>query len=79
MIQSASSATPYTDPATDTDGTWYGGTPLWVLAEKQGMRSACFFWPGSEAKIDGVLPTYYLKFDDHFPDEKRIRTGDRLA
>ena len=24
------------------DGTWYGGTPLWVLAEQQGMRSASF-------------------------------------
>ena len=41
------------DPAAERDGSWYGGTPLWVLAEKQGMRSACFFWPGSEAEIDG--------------------------
>ncbi len=60
------------DPAAERDGSWYGGTPLWVLAEKQGMRSACFFWPGSEAEIDGGRPTYYLHFDDHFPDEKRI-------
>jgi alkaline phosphatase D len=60
------------DPQTVSDGSWYGGTPLWVLAEKQGMRSACFFWPGSEAEIAGMRPTYYLKFDDHFPDGKRI-------
>jgi alkaline phosphatase D len=60
------------DPATVGDGSWYGGTPLWVLAEKQGMRSACFYWPGSEAEIDGARPAYYLKFDDHFPDAKRI-------
>ncbi len=62
----------YRDPATERDGSWYGGTPLWVLAEKQGMRTACFFWPGSEAEIDGGRPTYYLHFDDRFPDEKRI-------
>ena len=62
----------YTDPATNRDGSWYGGTPLWVLAEKQGMRSACFFWPGSEAEIDGMRPTYYLNFDNHYPDDKRI-------
>jgi predicted AlkP superfamily pyrophosphatase or phosphodiesterase len=62
----------YTDPATNTDGSWYGGTPLWVLAEKQAMRSACFFWPGSEAEIDGMRPTYYLKYDDHIDDRKRI-------
>ena len=44
--------------ATVTDGSWYGGTPLWVLAEQQGMRSACLFWPGSEADIQGVRPAY---------------------
>jgi alkaline phosphatase D len=62
----------YSDPAASGDGSWYGGIPLWVLAEKQGMRSACFYWPGSEAEIAGQRPTYYLKFDDHFPDAKRI-------
>jgi alkaline phosphatase D len=62
----------YTDPASDTDGAWYGGTPLWVLAEQQGMRAACFFWPGSEAAIQGIRPSYYLHFDTHYPDEKRI-------
>jgi predicted AlkP superfamily pyrophosphatase or phosphodiesterase len=54
------------------DGTWYGGTPLWVLAEQQGMRSASFFWVGSEADIQGVRPTYYLKFDGSFPNRKRV-------
>src|ERR1700761_1404393 len=34
------------DPVSVSDGSWYSGVPLWVLAEKQGMRSACFFWPG---------------------------------
>jgi Type I phosphodiesterase / nucleotide pyrophosphatase len=62
----------YNDPATSTDGSWYGGMPLWVLAEKQEMRAACFFWPGSEAEIQGTRPTYYLKYDGQFPDEKRI-------
>jgi alkaline phosphatase D len=36
------------------------------------MRTACFFWPGSEAQIDGARPTYYIPFDDKFPDEARI-------
>ncbi len=60
------------DAKTSSDGSWYGGTPLWTLAEQQGMRSACFFWPGSEAEIGGMRPSYYLHFDDKFPDEKRI-------
>ena len=62
----------YKEEQSVTDGTWYGGTPLWVLAEQQGMRSACFFWPGSEANIQGVLPTYYMKYDAKFPNRKRV-------
>jgi alkaline phosphatase D len=36
------------------------------------MRTACFFWPGSEAEIAGERPSYYLHFDNKFPDEQRI-------
>ena len=56
-----------------TDGSWYSGTPLWSLAESQGMRTACFFWPGSEAKIAGFHPTYYLHLDDKIDDTARIQ------
>jgi len=52
------------DAAVVTDGSWYSGTPLWSLAESQGMRSACLFWPGSEAQIAGFRPTYYARFDN---------------
>ena len=62
----------YNDPKSDTDGSWYRGVPLWSLAEKQGMRAACFFWPGSEAEIAGERPSYYLKYDDALPDEERV-------
>jgi predicted AlkP superfamily pyrophosphatase or phosphodiesterase len=62
----------YRDTKSVADGTWYGGTPLWVLAEQQGMRAASFFWVGSEADIQGVRPTYYLKFDPTIPNKKRV-------
>jgi predicted AlkP superfamily pyrophosphatase or phosphodiesterase len=62
----------YTNPQTNADGSWYGGTPLWSLAEQQGMRTACFFWPGSEAEIAGQRPSYYLHFDNSVPDLSRI-------
>src|SRR6202451_2329709 len=29
----------YRDAKSVADGTWYGGTPLWVVGEQQGMRS----------------------------------------
>jgi predicted AlkP superfamily pyrophosphatase or phosphodiesterase len=62
----------YTQAKSNSDGSWYSGTPLWVLAEQQGMRSACLFWPGSEAEIQGKRPSYYLHFDDKLDDEKRV-------
>jgi predicted AlkP superfamily pyrophosphatase or phosphodiesterase len=51
------------DPQSVTDGSWYSGVPLWSLAESQGMRTACLFWPGSEAEIAGHRPTWYAHFD----------------
>lgn len=43
------------------DGSWYGGTPLWSLAEKSGMRTACIFWSGCEAEIMGYRPAWYAE------------------
>ncbi len=62
----------YTRPETNADGTWYGGTPLWSLAEQQGMRAACLFWPGSEAEIAGKRPSFYLHYNDGLDDHLRI-------
>ncbi len=49
------------NPADLKFGAWYRGTPLWSLAEKAGMRTACIFWPGSEAQIAGFRPTWYAE------------------
>lgn len=54
------------------DGSWYGGTPLWVLAEQQGMLSASFFWVGSEADVQGIHPTYHYQYDGSIPNQYRV-------
>ena len=59
---------------TAAEGIWYGGTPLWVLAEKQNMLSASYFWVGSEAPIQGIYPTYYYKYNGLAPISQRINT-----
>jgi len=61
------------NPATFTDGSWYGGTPLWVLAEQQQMLSAAFYWVGTEADIRGIYPTYYFSYNESIPIERRIQ------
>lgn len=55
-----------------SDGRWWGGEPLWVTAERQGQRSATYFWPGSEAAIRGVRPSYWLPYDDDVPGPARV-------
>lgn len=64
----------YSDARTVTDGSWYGGEPIWVTAESQGMVAACYFWPGSEAEIKGVRPTTYNKYTADVTNEARVKT-----
>lgn len=61
------------DRAAVGDGSWYGGTPLWVLAERHGIRTASYYWVGSEAAIQGVRPSYYFEFD------KSVSYAERVA
>jgi predicted AlkP superfamily pyrophosphatase or phosphodiesterase len=61
------------DRAALADGRWWGGEPIWVTAERQGLRAATCFWPGSEAEIAGVRPTYWMKYDGGLAGEERVR------
>lgn len=60
------------DRKTVEDGTWYGGTPLWVLAEQQSMLSASYYFVGTEAAIQQTYPTYWYKFGDSTDINYRI-------
>jgi len=55
------------------DSSWYGGTPLWVLAEQQQMLAASLFWVGSEAAEKGIRPTYYYNYNEQIPVSRRIQ------
>ncbi len=56
------------------DSSWYGGTPLWVLAEQQQMLSASFYWVVSESAIQGIRPSYYYIYNEKIGMDDRIRT-----
>ncbi len=53
---------------------WWGGEPLWVTAERAGLRTATLFWPGSEAPIQDTWPTDWLPYDDDMPMAARVDT-----
>jgi predicted AlkP superfamily pyrophosphatase or phosphodiesterase len=55
------------------NGRWWGGEPIWVTAEKKGLKTLCNFWPGSEAEINRVRPTYWVTYDGNVPNEERVQ------
>lgn len=55
-----------------TDGRFYHGVPLWSLAGQQGLKSATYFWPGSEANIAGQRPDYWLPYNGDAPNHERV-------
>jgi predicted AlkP superfamily pyrophosphatase or phosphodiesterase len=55
------------------DASWIEAEPLWVAAERQGVRSAAFFWVGSETPWHGAAPTYReAPFDDAVPEAEKV-------
>ncbi|KAL8991789.1 MAG: hypothetical protein Q9169_007647 [Polycauliona sp. 2 TL-2023] len=66
----------YTDPTRSMQPKWWAsGEPLWVTAEKQNVTTAIHMWPGSEAHIALLEPTYLDKFNG---TEDLTRKVDRV-
>lgn len=59
------------------DGSWWGGEPIWVTAETQGLVAAAFFFPGTEADVGGVRPSHWRPYDGRVPNRDRV--GQVLA
>ncbi|TDZ34183.1 putative pyrophosphatase/phosphodiesterase [Colletotrichum spinosum] len=62
----------YTDPARSLDAKWWDGEPFWATAERQGIRSAVHMWPGSEAHILGVEPSFLDRFNGNEPLDNKV-------
>ena len=54
------------------DGSWYGGIPLWTLAEKQGVISASMQWVGSASDAGAKRPTYYYPYHEKFTSTEKV-------
>lgn len=62
----------YQDPDRSLHPKWWGGEPFWVTAENQGIRTAVHMWPGSEAHVLHVEPTFIDKFDGKETLDKKV-------
>ncbi len=59
-------------PAAMKDPRWWGGEPIWVTAEKQGMRTAPLMWPGAMVERPGMRPTFTQEFDKQATSNDRV-------
>lgn len=60
------------DSAKVVDGYYYGGVPLWQLAKQHGVKSASYFWVGSELSDAKRRPDYYYTFNDTIHPMKKV-------
>ncbi|MBY0558128.1 MAG: ectonucleotide pyrophosphatase/phosphodiesterase [Burkholderiaceae bacterium] len=58
-----------------TDRRWWDqAEPVWVTAQRAGIRSAVLFWPGAEAAIHGVRPAMAPHYDGSMAAMQRADT-----
>lgn len=57
---------------TDDPFWWTEAEPLWVTAEKAGIRSATMFWPGSNVDFNGVRPSDWQQYAHAVDDRQRV-------
>ena len=65
----------YTDPSRSMQPEWWNAEPIWVTAERQGVRTAIHMWPGSEAHIGAFEPAFVDEFNG---DEVLHRKVERI-
>lgn len=51
------------EPDIVTQAKWWMAEPIWNTAEKQGIRSAIHMWPGSEAPIGNMEPSFWDRYN----------------
>ena len=51
---------------------WYRGEAFWETAERQGIITASYFWPGSEVKDSERRPTYFYHYEHSKPYKDRV-------
>ncbi len=53
---------------------WSEAEPLWITAERAGIRTATMFWPGSEVAFGGTRPSDWLRYDQNVSNVQRVNT-----
>lgn len=57
------------------EGKWFQGKPFWEIAEDHGIRTATFFWVGTDAGINGRFPGSYRQYDPTVQHREKLDTA----
>lgn len=58
--------------ASDQPVWWTQAEPIWITAERAGVRTATMFWPGSNVDHGGVRPRDWWPFGQAVSDRQRV-------
>jgi predicted AlkP superfamily pyrophosphatase or phosphodiesterase len=56
------------------DPRFYGGKPLWTLARESGMKTASYYWVGSEISDAARRPDIYFPYDSKVKFKTQVDT-----
>jgi predicted AlkP superfamily pyrophosphatase or phosphodiesterase len=56
----------------EAEASWLQEPPLWVLAQRAGLKSAVSGWPCSSGPWEGVRPFYYRPFQEGSSDGETV-------
>lgn len=51
---------------------WNEAEPIWVDADRHGLKTATMFWPGTEAAIHGYRPDHWRHYNGKMPYDARV-------
>lgn len=60
------------DTVSVRDSKWYLGEPFWVTAKRNGIKSASYFWPGSEVLDANKRPDYFRPYKKGTTDKDKL-------
>ena len=68
------------DSATRYNPKYYLREPIWITAQRQGVKTANVYWVGSDIPHEGEFPTYYRDWNakPHWNFEERVDEVVRL-
>ena len=55
------------------EAKWYKEEPIWTLLRKRGIKTASYFWPGSDVNIEARRPNRYRTYRQNTPNRKRVQ------